>query len=124
MLTAVDSVLSHCRACRLPLPTSGSVAQPPRGMIRVTRHPMLWSFAIWAAVHILGNGDTASIVFFGAILIAFILLSPEGISGIWIRLRGRRNWTLTAEDIPSPPKDLKGLLDLDLGPSAAGAAHR
>ena len=59
-------------------------------------------------------------LFFGAILIAFILLSPEGISGIWIRLRGRRNWTLTAEDIPSPPKDLKGLLDLDSGPSAAG----
>ena len=59
-------------------------------------------------------------LFFGAILIAFILLSPEGISGIWIRLRGRRNWTLTAEDIPSPPKDLKGLLDRDLEPSAAG----
>jgi ABC-type branched-subunit amino acid transport system ATPase component/ABC-type branched-subunit amino acid transport system permease subunit len=59
-------------------------------------------------------------LFFGAILIAFILLSPEGISGIWIRLRGRRNWTLTAEDIPSPPKDLKGLLDRDSAPSAAG----
>ncbi|MEO6781997.1 MAG: ATP-binding cassette domain-containing protein [Bradyrhizobium sp.] len=59
-------------------------------------------------------------LFFGAILIAFILLSPEGISGIWIRLRGRRNWTLTAEDIPSPPKDVKGLLDLDSGPSATG----
>ena len=59
-------------------------------------------------------------LFFGAILIAFILLSPEGISGIWIRLRGRRNWTLTAEDIPLPPKDVKGLLDLDSGPSAAG----
>jgi branched-chain amino acid transport system ATP-binding protein len=59
-------------------------------------------------------------LFFGAILIGFILLSPEGISGIWIRLRGRRNWTLTAEDLPSPPKDLKGLLDLDSGPSATG----
>jgi branched-chain amino acid transport system ATP-binding protein len=59
-------------------------------------------------------------LFFGAILIAFILLSPEGISGIWIRLRGRRNWTLTAEDIPSPPNDLKGLLDLSSTPSATG----
>ena len=44
-------------------------AQPPRGVIRVTRHPMLWSFAIWAAVHIAGNGDTAAIVFFGAFLV-------------------------------------------------------
>ena len=26
----------------------------------------LWSFALWAAVHILGNGDTASLLFFGA----------------------------------------------------------
>ena len=43
-------------------------AHPPQGMIRVTRHPMLWSFAIWAAVHIIGNGDTSAIVFFGAFL--------------------------------------------------------
>ncbi len=56
---------------------SGNVAQPPRGMIRVTRHPMLWSFAIWAGVHILGNGDTASIVFFGAFLITALAGMPS-----------------------------------------------
>jgi uncharacterized membrane protein len=49
-------------------PAEGS-AQPPRGMTRVTRHPMLWSFAIWAGVHIIGAGDTASMVFFGAFLV-------------------------------------------------------
>jgi uncharacterized membrane protein len=38
----------------------------PRGIQRVTRHPMLWSFALWAAVHVLGNGDAASLLFFGA----------------------------------------------------------
>ena len=27
---------------------------------------MLWSFAIWAAVHMAGNGDTASLLFFAA----------------------------------------------------------
>jgi uncharacterized membrane protein len=49
---------------------SGATAgQPPRGVTRVTRHPMLWSFAIWAGVHIVGNGDTAALVFFGAFLI-------------------------------------------------------
>ena len=31
---------------------AGAMARPPRGMTRVTRHPMLWSFAIWAAVHV------------------------------------------------------------------------
>jgi uncharacterized membrane protein len=53
------------------------IAQPPRGIIRVTRHPMLWSFAIWAAVHLLGNGDTASIVFFGAFLITALAGMPS-----------------------------------------------
>jgi uncharacterized membrane protein len=57
-------------------PSEGA-AQPPRGMVRVTRHPMLWSFAIWAAVHILGNGDTAAIVFFGAFLITALAGMPS-----------------------------------------------
>jgi uncharacterized membrane protein len=52
---------------RNPTMISGeaATAQPPIGIHRVTRHPMLWSFALWAAVHIIGNGDTAAIVFFG-----------------------------------------------------------
>jgi len=55
----------------------GATARPPRGMTRVTRHPMLWSFAIWAAVHIVGNGDTASIVFFGAFLVTALAGMPS-----------------------------------------------
>ncbi len=54
-----------------------TVAQPPRGIIRVTRHPMLWSFAIWGAVHILGNGDTASVLFFGAFLVTALAGMPS-----------------------------------------------
>jgi uncharacterized membrane protein len=49
----------------------------PRGMTRITRHPMLWSFAIWAAVHMLGNGDMASLVFFGAFLVTCVLGMPS-----------------------------------------------
>ena len=52
-------------------------AQSPRGVIRVTRHPMLWSFAIWAAVHIIGNGDTAAIIFFGAFLVTALAGMPS-----------------------------------------------
>jgi uncharacterized membrane protein len=52
-------------------------AQSPRGVIRVTRHPMLWSFAIWAAVHVIGNGDSASIVFFGAFLVTALAGMPS-----------------------------------------------
>ncbi len=49
----------------------------PRGITRVTRHPMLWSFAIWAGVHMLGNGDVASLLFFGAFLVTCVLGMPS-----------------------------------------------
>jgi len=64
-----------------PNPTSvggeTSVVQPPRGIHRVTRHPMLWSFALWAAVHILSNGDGAAIVFFGTFLVTALVGMPS-----------------------------------------------
>jgi uncharacterized membrane protein len=65
-------------------PGEGAV-QPPRAITRVTRHPMLWSFSIWAGVHIIGNGDTASIVFFGA----FLVTSLAGMPSIDAKLRRR-----------------------------------
>jgi uncharacterized membrane protein len=55
-----------------PNPTSvrpeGALDRPElvRGMLRVTRHPFLWGVAIWAAGHLLVNGDAASLVLFGA----------------------------------------------------------
>jgi uncharacterized membrane protein len=57
-------------------PSDGG-AQAPRGIVRVTRHPMLWSFAIWAGVHIIGNGDTAAVVFFGAFLVTALAGMPS-----------------------------------------------
>jgi uncharacterized membrane protein len=52
-------------------------AGSPRGIHRVTRHPMLWSFALWAAVHILGSGDSAAIVFFGTFLVTALAGMPS-----------------------------------------------
>src|SRR5882672_2735310 len=40
-----------------------------RGMLRITRHPFLWGVAIWAFGHLLVNGDRASLVLFGALLV-------------------------------------------------------
>jgi uncharacterized membrane protein len=54
-----------------------AVDERPRGMTLVTRHPMLWSFAIWAAVHIVGNGDLASLLFFGAFLVTALAGMPS-----------------------------------------------
>ncbi len=38
------------------------------GIFAVTRHPMMWGITLWAAAHIPANGDSASLVFFGALL--------------------------------------------------------
>jgi len=37
------------------------------GMTRITRHPLQWSFVLWAIVHVLANGDLRSLVLFAAI---------------------------------------------------------
>ncbi|MBP0494449.1 NnrU family protein [Pararoseomonas indoligenes] len=55
----------------------GALSAEPAGVLRITRHPMLWSFAIWAAVHVVGNGDSASLVFFGAFLVTAALGMPS-----------------------------------------------
>ncbi len=42
---------------------------PAPGIFKVTRHPVMWAIALWAAVHLIANGDAASLIFFGAILV-------------------------------------------------------
>lgn len=39
--------------------------EPARGLIRVTRHPIMYAIMLWAAAHFLARGDLASLVFFG-----------------------------------------------------------
>lgn len=56
---------------------SKGLGEEPRGIQRVTRHPMLWSFALWAAIHMVGNGDTAALVFFGAFLVTALAGMPS-----------------------------------------------
>jgi uncharacterized membrane protein len=62
-----------------PNPTSvrqeGQLEKPDavRGILRVTRHPFLWGVALWAAGHLLVNGDLASLILFGSLLVLAIL---------------------------------------------------
>jgi uncharacterized membrane protein len=72
-------VLFACSLIGNPTAMGGAGLLPrgPRGIQRVTRHPMLWSFAIWSALHILGNGDTAATVFFGAFLVTALAGMPS-----------------------------------------------
>jgi uncharacterized membrane protein len=43
-----------------------------RGMVRITRHPFLWGVALWAATHLVLNGDVASLMLFGTFLVLAI----------------------------------------------------
>ena len=38
----------------------------PTNIKRVTRHPMLWGVTLWAGLHLLSNGDLASLILFGS----------------------------------------------------------
>lgn len=39
----------------------------PGNIHRLTPHPMLWGVVLWAAGHLLANGDRASLLLFGAL---------------------------------------------------------
>lgn len=36
--------------------------RPPSGVLRITRHPMMWSFALWAAVHATLSGSLPTVI--------------------------------------------------------------
>lgn len=62
--------------CGVTMPNPSAVRQEaalrkmpePRGIFRVTRHPLMWSIALWALMHAIVRGDAASLVFFGGLL--------------------------------------------------------
>ena len=60
----VGSFLGNPALVGAPGPAGG-----PKGVLAITRHPMMWGFAIWAAVHLMILGQPKSLVFDGAIVI-------------------------------------------------------
>jgi tripartite-type tricarboxylate transporter receptor subunit TctC len=61
---------------------------PARGIIRITRHPIMWGFILWAAAHLLARGDTKSLVFFGS----FLLLAGLGTLLMDSRKKSNPDW--------------------------------
>lgn len=53
-----------------PNPDAGKAlaAQSPSGMFLVTRHPMMWGFALWGVAHILIAPRADSFIFVGSII--------------------------------------------------------
>lgn len=60
-----------------------------RGILRITRHPAMLGLGLWALMHLLANGDSASMVFFGA-LATLALLGPLSMDRKKLRLDGER----------------------------------
>jgi uncharacterized membrane protein len=56
---------------------------PVRGVATITRHPFLWGAALWGIAHIAVNGDLASVLFFGGL----VLLALGGMAHIDYRRR-------------------------------------
>ena len=60
--------------------------EPARGVLRVTRHPVMWAILLWAGAHLLARGDLKSLVFFGG----FFVLAALGTRLIDARKAGER----------------------------------
>jgi len=40
-----------------------------QGVLRITRHPVMWGLGLWGIAHIIANGDLASVIFFGSLVL-------------------------------------------------------
>jgi uncharacterized membrane protein len=56
-----------------PSPAMGGAKWEPRGALRFTRHPLFMAIALWAAFHLVPNGTSADVAFFGG-AVAFVLI--------------------------------------------------
>ena len=43
--------------------------EPARGILRVTRHPVMWAVMLWAGAHLLAIGSLQAVVFYGGLLL-------------------------------------------------------
>ena len=68
---------------------------PAPGLLRVTRHPVMWAIGLWAVSHMIPNGDLRSLLFFGAV--AALSLGGTLLIDRKKRLALGSNWSRLAE---------------------------
>lgn len=42
---------------------------PAPGLLKVTRHPMMWAIGLWALAHLIVNGEAAAVLLFGGLAV-------------------------------------------------------
>lgn len=83
MLLMLPAMLLFVCSLTMPNPTAvrGGRAldapEPARGILRITRHPMLWAFAIWGVLHLVAIGSASMAVLAGAIIVTAFVGMPS-----------------------------------------------
>lgn len=86
----------------LPAPGAAKAAQAaPRGVFAITRHPMMWGFALWAFAHALVMPTAAQIVL-SATIVFLALVGSAGQDAKKARLMGDawRQWAARTSFVP------------------------
>lgn len=107
-----------------PSPTgvTGTPTRRPRGVQRITRHPLFMGIVLWALMHLLVNGFASDVFFFGG----FVLF---GLLGSWHQDRRQKalpdgSYARFCEQSPFLPftggGTIKGLREIGVVPIAVG----
>lgn len=86
----------------LAAPGAAAAAQgAPRGVFAITRHPMMWGFALWAVAHVMVVPTPAQIILSGTIVF-LALFGSAGQDGKKARLMGDawRHWAARTSFVP------------------------
>jgi uncharacterized membrane protein len=83
------------------LQSHDAVIGRPAGVFRWTRHPMMWSFALWALIHIMLHPEPSAI----AIALAILVLALGGAAAQDAKKRAQlgerwREWERTTSFVP------------------------
>ena len=95
MLLMLPALLLFVASVSMPNPTSVAGAHaleapnPAVGILRITRHPMLWSFALWGVVHLAVLGTLSMALLAGAIAVTALAGMPSLDAKYARRERGR-----------------------------------
>ena len=83
MLLMLPALLLFVASVSTPNPTSVAGAHalespnPAIGVLRITRHPMLWAFALWGVVHLVVLGTLSMMLLAGAITVTALAGMPS-----------------------------------------------
>lgn len=100
----------------------GSGFEPKRpGIVRLSRHPVVWALALWAGAHAVPNGDVAALLLFVPLL-GLALLGPRILDAKRRASLGEAEWRRLADAAARPWRAAELLREVGAGRILAGLA--